>query len=342
LNLGYDAPPESCGNGIREGLEACDDGNLIAGDGCSPDCVVETSNRTAYTGPGLKPPDNPSAGVTVTPECLAVSASGVAYVGWFSTTIGEGGGTSESISHVLADGTVASKLGFGLSTLHPNGYNTGGLTLFVSGEDLYGGGTESEWPAMSQSWLLVEEWASGAGSPSVVFQDPSTTTQVGGPGAEAWATQDFRTFFMSATGYEKGLRATVSATQSQLISLHTFPSLYFDRVHNRLLGTSGNDIVEADIADGGGPPTMFTLTAGTPGHMHGDTAGYLYVVCTTSGSTGPNPCDAGAAWIVDLTSGEGRPFLDNSVRVWDLDYDPSRNDVIILADDRLYRVSRNP
>jgi cysteine-rich repeat protein len=29
---------DSCGNGILDGDEACDDGNLIAGDGCSPEC----------------------------------------------------------------------------------------------------------------------------------------------------------------------------------------------------------------------------------------------------------------------------------------------------------------
>jgi cysteine-rich repeat protein len=29
---------DSCGNGTRDADEACDDGNVIAGDGCSPDC----------------------------------------------------------------------------------------------------------------------------------------------------------------------------------------------------------------------------------------------------------------------------------------------------------------
>ena len=34
-------PAAVCGNGIREGTEQCDDGNLVAGDGCSPSCTVE-------------------------------------------------------------------------------------------------------------------------------------------------------------------------------------------------------------------------------------------------------------------------------------------------------------
>lgn len=33
--------PGTCGNGVRETTESCDDGNLVAGDGCSSDCFVE-------------------------------------------------------------------------------------------------------------------------------------------------------------------------------------------------------------------------------------------------------------------------------------------------------------
>ena len=35
------APPPRCGNGTLEGAEACDDGNLVDGDGCSAACLVE-------------------------------------------------------------------------------------------------------------------------------------------------------------------------------------------------------------------------------------------------------------------------------------------------------------
>ncbi|MGB0589739.1 MAG: lamin tail domain-containing protein [Myxococcota bacterium] len=33
-------PPVICGNEVQEGPEGCDDGNLIAGDGCEPDCTL--------------------------------------------------------------------------------------------------------------------------------------------------------------------------------------------------------------------------------------------------------------------------------------------------------------
>lgn len=33
--------PPVCGNGVTQGLEQCDDGNMAAGDGCAPDCKIE-------------------------------------------------------------------------------------------------------------------------------------------------------------------------------------------------------------------------------------------------------------------------------------------------------------
>ena len=36
-------PLAGCGNGVKSGTEACDDGNTIAGDGCSGTCTIEDS-----------------------------------------------------------------------------------------------------------------------------------------------------------------------------------------------------------------------------------------------------------------------------------------------------------
>ena len=33
----------TCGNSLRDSLEACDDGNVLSGDGCSSTCTVEAS-----------------------------------------------------------------------------------------------------------------------------------------------------------------------------------------------------------------------------------------------------------------------------------------------------------
>ena len=35
-------PASTCGNGVLEGLEQCDDGNTTAGDGCNPLCITES------------------------------------------------------------------------------------------------------------------------------------------------------------------------------------------------------------------------------------------------------------------------------------------------------------
>ena len=38
-------PQQVCGNGIVEGLEQCDDGDTVAGDGCSATCQVCHSSQ---------------------------------------------------------------------------------------------------------------------------------------------------------------------------------------------------------------------------------------------------------------------------------------------------------
>jgi fibro-slime domain-containing protein len=45
-------PANSCGDGVIEGNELCDDGNMTGGDGCSSTCAVETG----YTCPTVKAP----------------------------------------------------------------------------------------------------------------------------------------------------------------------------------------------------------------------------------------------------------------------------------------------
>src|SRR4051794_17555773 len=44
-------PGSSCGDGIRKkGLEACDDGNIVRGDGCDDQCQVESGYQCAAKG----------------------------------------------------------------------------------------------------------------------------------------------------------------------------------------------------------------------------------------------------------------------------------------------------
>ena len=43
LETGADTTAASCGNGVIEDDEACDDGNLVNGDGCNQDCTVSAA-----------------------------------------------------------------------------------------------------------------------------------------------------------------------------------------------------------------------------------------------------------------------------------------------------------
>ena len=44
-----------CGNGVVEGEEQCDDGNLDGGDGCSPVCKVGPSSHKSILQPRILP-----------------------------------------------------------------------------------------------------------------------------------------------------------------------------------------------------------------------------------------------------------------------------------------------
>jgi cysteine-rich repeat protein len=41
-----------CGDGLREGAEACDDGNIVGGDGCSATCAIESTCGNDVVEPG--------------------------------------------------------------------------------------------------------------------------------------------------------------------------------------------------------------------------------------------------------------------------------------------------
>src|SRR5262245_45470297 len=47
-----------CPNGIVEPPETCDDGNLVAGDGCSPLCLIEVPNVAPVCDGAFASPDS--------------------------------------------------------------------------------------------------------------------------------------------------------------------------------------------------------------------------------------------------------------------------------------------
>ena len=53
FDVAFTYVPFVCGNGLFEGAESCDDGNLVAGDGCSATCTVETNYVCTNTTPSV-------------------------------------------------------------------------------------------------------------------------------------------------------------------------------------------------------------------------------------------------------------------------------------------------
>ena len=75
-----------CGDSVQEGLEECDDGNMVGGDGCSASCVLEDaactvdSDITDNLASGASVNGDSSAGADEhTPDCTAPGSSDVTY-----------------------------------------------------------------------------------------------------------------------------------------------------------------------------------------------------------------------------------------------------------------------
>jgi cysteine-rich repeat protein len=79
--LGDACDPQTCGNGMREGTEECDDGNLLGGDCCSPSCKITDNAAPKISSPSAivkhTDPGRCSAvvdyGVTAADNCSGVT-----------------------------------------------------------------------------------------------------------------------------------------------------------------------------------------------------------------------------------------------------------------------------
>jgi len=70
IDIGFSVP-SICGNGVREGSEACDDGNLVSGDGCSSTCSS-----------GGNPPYDPPPVIS---NIVKITNSTTAKISWQAT-----------------------------------------------------------------------------------------------------------------------------------------------------------------------------------------------------------------------------------------------------------------
>ena len=110
-------PPSTCGNGVVEGLESCDDGNTADGDGCSAICRWEPAaalphalvvDDSASTPPGNDAILEPGETVTLAPSWQNAGASDLPLTGTAAAFSGPAGATY-AIPDASADyGTIAS------------------------------------------------------------------------------------------------------------------------------------------------------------------------------------------------------------------------------------------
>jgi cysteine-rich repeat protein len=105
-------PFEDCGDGVAEGLEACDDGNNVSGDGCSATCQVEVcgdgivqEGEACDDGNAV---DGDGCSSTCDTECPPVAAFDMQTVDpgraiWFSDLDGDGSSDRYTISNTIFD-----------------------------------------------------------------------------------------------------------------------------------------------------------------------------------------------------------------------------------------------
>jgi len=71
FGLELDVHAIACGDGRRDGAEACDDGNLVSGDGCTPTCMRETGWSCTSNNPSICT-ERPANGICANVMCPAL------------------------------------------------------------------------------------------------------------------------------------------------------------------------------------------------------------------------------------------------------------------------------
>jgi cysteine-rich repeat protein len=120
-------PPSTCGNGVLQSLEGCDDGNLANGDGCSSACLLEAGNA-----------DSPVS-LQVDPSATATSnGNGVLEPGETSVVVIPGWRNDALVARGV-DGAVMSFTGAAGGTYLPLDRDTTYGTLGAGASGVCGG-----------------------------------------------------------------------------------------------------------------------------------------------------------------------------------------------------------
>ena len=169
-------PPPVCGDGIVEGTEECDDGNLIPYDGCSQTCTIEPhclgGTCTAVCGDGIVEETeecddgNTAAGDGCSPTCTVEP-------GWTCNAVDQPSASVATLSipilyrDMLYAGTTVPGPGHPDFNVYGCGVTTGlvSQTLGADGEPVFGpNGTSCMTSAADFCWWYHQTGCSGAGS----------------------------------------------------------------------------------------------------------------------------------------------------------------------------------
>ncbi|MGE5413658.1 MAG: S-layer homology domain-containing protein [Syntrophomonadaceae bacterium] len=110
-------PASTCGNGVVEGLESCDDGNTADGDGCSAVCRWEPTGAaatalvvddSASTPPGNDGILEPGETITLAPSWQNLGTSDLPLTGTAAAFTGPAGATYTIVDKAANYGTIAS------------------------------------------------------------------------------------------------------------------------------------------------------------------------------------------------------------------------------------------
>jgi cysteine-rich repeat protein len=286
-----------CGNGRRDGLEGCDDGNNVSGDGCRADCVIEGAKLPIFK-------DLTGTGVGV--YNITATRSGVVY-------FGEARIPTARVHRMAQNGTVTQDI---IPNL-PFEY----LDLVAVTEDLVIGGGSTGGAS------TIVGWTAQTGALTTLYSELRTHTLYSVAAADFGLT---KTLYADNNGF---LRRVVSATTS--VAYGNGPG--FTLIASRPNGTTAslaNNVVYADDGAGNFASLWQYTPSGSELilHMTADGESTVYLSCIKFSSyVGSGGCDSGALWAVNAAGTEARPFIDNFAQLDSLTWDPSTNQLVIVV-----------
>jgi cysteine-rich repeat protein len=301
-----------CGNGRRDGLEGCDDGNRVSGDGCRADCVIEGAKLPIFK-------DLHGTGIGV--YSIAATPSGQIYLGDL--------GTTSKVDRMAPNGTITKNVVPGV----PYWFD-----MVAVNEDLVIGGQDGSGLSM------ILGWSSKSNTTTTLYSERRTY------GVYSVAAVDLGLTKTLYSDNSSNLRRAVSATTSTAYGSYAGSALEAQKLASRPNGTTAIMLLNQLYADDGAG-NFSRLYQFTPNgteywsYLTADGESTVYLSCIKFVSyTGAGGCDSGALWAVDATGSDARPFIDNFAELDDLTWDPSSNQLVIVVgtlvlEPKLVRVS---